>query len=437
MSGGSLSQEEIDALMNAASSPPAEAEAEPAVAPEEPQAEEPQAEEPDGAGEPPEGAEALEIDDTVDEPEPAELEMAEPVPAEPETVEPETVEPEAVEPVGDLTAVERDTIGEVGNICMSSAATSLSALLGRPVQITTPFVDLVDEAEVRAQFAGPAVVVVIRYTAGLDGRNVFVLTTRDASIVADLMMGGEGVPSEEIGELQASAVSEAMNQMMGSAATSMAEMIGHRTDISAPEVQILDLSENIDGPTLGFDGPIVRTSFQLLVGDLIDTTLMQLMPFEFAQSLVERLTTVAPPVEAPAPATEAPAAPPAPAVMEPEDDRHLHAVPLPVAQAVTFPSLDDVPALPGGSDISILLDVPLQVTVELGRTQLRIRNVLELVPGSIIELDKLAGEPVDVLVNGKQIARGEVVVIDEEFGVRITDVASQAKRLRGIAVESQ
>jgi flagellar motor switch protein FliN/FliY len=103
---------------------------------------------------------------------------------------------------------------------------------------------------------------------------------------------------------------------------------------------------------------------------------------------------------------------------------------------VSFPSLDELPSAPGGSDISLLLDVPLQVTVELGRTEMRIRNVLELVPGSIIELDKLAGEPVDVLVNGKQIARGEVVVIDEEFGVRITDVASQAKRLRGLAAEA-
>jgi flagellar motor switch protein FliN/FliY len=102
---------------------------------------------------------------------------------------------------------------------------------------------------------------------------------------------------------------------------------------------------------------------------------------------------------------------------------------------VTFPSLDQVPAPPGAGDIGLLLDVPLQVTVELGRTQLRIRNVLELMPGSIIELDKVAGEPVDVLVNGKQIARGEVVVIDEEFGVRITDVASQAKRLRGLAAD--
>ncbi len=339
-----------------------------------------------------------------------------------------------------ITDVERDTVGEIGNICMSSAATALSALLSRPVQITTPTVDLIDEDAVRRDFAGPAVLVIIEYTEGLDGRNVFLLSTRDASVVADLMMGGEGAASDEIGELHASAVGEAMNQMMGSAATAMAEMMGHRIDISAPQVHMLDLRDEAFGGTLGFEGALVRTSFQLTVGDLLDTTLMQLMPIGFARSLVEGLIQPAAPAPpagpapAPAPADAAVAAV-APAPEPAEDDRHLHSVPVPVAQPVTFPTLDDVPSSPGGSDISMLLDVPLQVTVELGRASLRIRDVLELVPGSIVELDKLAGGPVDVLVNGKQIARGEVVVIDEEFGVRITDVASQAKRLRGLAAE--
>lgn len=378
MSGGeSLSQEDIDALVNGGAAPAP-------AAPEEPFAEAPA--------------------EVVDAPAPDGDEISE---------------------------VERDTVGEVGNICMSSAATALSALLSRPVQITTPMVDLVVEDEVRRDFAGPAVLVIIEYTEGLDGRNIFLLSTRDASVVADLMMGGEGAASEEIGELHSSAVGEAMNQMMGSAATAMAEMVGHRIDISAPQVHILDLRDEAFGGTLGFEGPLVRTSFQLTVGDLLDTTLMQLMPIGFARSLVAALTQTAP---GPAPAPSDAAAP-APAVAELEDDRHLHSVPAPVAQPVTFPTLDDVPSSPGGSDISLLLDVPLQVTVELGRTSLRIRDVLELVPGSIVELDKLAGGPVDVLVNGKQIARGEVVVIDEEFGVRITDVASQAKRLRGLAAE--
>jgi flagellar motor switch protein FliN/FliY len=111
-------------------------------------------------------------------------------------------------------------------------------------------------------------------------------------------------------------------------------------------------------------------------------------------------------------------------------------VPPPVVQPVSFPSLDDVAPAPPAGDMALLMDVPLQVTVELGRTRMRIREVLDLAPGSIIELDRIAGEPVDVLVNGKQIARGEVVVINEEFGVRITEVAHPATRLRGVAAEA-
>jgi flagellar motor switch protein FliN len=333
----------------------------------------------------------------------------------------------------DLTATERDALGEIGNICMSSSATALSSLLGHQVQITTPSVELVAEDLLRHDAARPAAVVVIEYTAGLDGRNVFILGTREAAVIADLMMGGDGTaPAAELSELHVSAVAEAMNQMMGSAATAMAELLGVRVDISAPSVDIVDLS--VDGVPLGLDGdePLVRVGFQLGVGDLVDTTLMQVMPVAFARALVGGLLEAqAAPAAAAAPGPEPVAEAPAPG-----DDRRLRPVPVPVAQPVSFPSLDDLPSAPGGSDISLLLDVPLQVTVELGRTQMRIRNVLELVPGSIIELDKLAGEPVDVLVNGKQIARGEVVVIDEEFGVRITDVASQAKRLRGLAAEA-
>ena len=418
MSGGSLSQEEIDALLNGGAEGAAEpaAEAQPAAGP-------PPAPEPEAVAEP----------------------LPEPGPA--------------LEPAGDLTASERDTIGEVGNICMSSAATALSALLGHQVQITTPSVDVVTGQEVRDGFTVPAAMVVIEYTSGLDGRNVFVLSTRDASVVADLMMGGEGTPADELSDLHVSAIGESMNQMMGSAATAMAEMIGRRVDISAPSVEVPGPGEEWSLGGLANEDPIVRVAFQLRVGDLLDTELMQLMPIGFARTLVDGLHGGAEPAAeaAPQPPAPAPAVEPDPAAAEPdpllppdlldalaegpaappadESTRPLRAVPAPVAQPVAFPSLDEAPPGPGGSDISLLLDVPLQVTVELGRTQLRIRNVLELVPGSIVELDKLAGEPVDVLVNGKQIARGEVVVIDEEFGVRITDVASQAKRLRGLATD--
>ncbi|KGT72702.1 hypothetical protein MA20_48710 [Bradyrhizobium japonicum] len=86
--------------------------------------------------------------------------------------------------------------------------------------------------------------------------------------------------------------------------------------------------------------------------------------------------------------------------------------------------------MPDSQNLNLLLDIPLQVTVELGRTKKLIKEILEMSAGSIIQLDKLAGEPVDILVNNKLIAKGEVVVIDENFGVRVTDIISQWDRVQ-------
>lgn len=341
----------------------------------------------------------------------------------------------------ELGPEERDAIGEVGNICMSSAATVLSALLGNPVSITTPSVDVVGAGVVRDGIGRPAAVTFIDFSEGLSGQNVLILGNREAAVVADLMMGQ--APSEgtdALSELQLSAVSEAMNQMMGSAATAMAEMLGIRVDITAPRVRVLDPGDGADALGLPEDLALVRVRFQLRVGDLIDTELMQLMPVDFASSLVAGLVSGAPAAalpdaevvrdEEPPPAAATEPSPPPPAA-----DPPLSAVPPPTVHPVSFPSLDDAPPQPAAGDMALLMDVPLQVTVELGRTRMRIREVLDLAPGSIIELDRIAGEPVDVLVNGKQIARGEVVVINEEFGVRITEVAHPATRLRGVAAE--
>lgn len=435
MSGDSLSQEQIDALLKgAADNPPAD---EPAAGADEEAVEE-VAEEAAEGGEP--------VAD--DAPEAVEGDVPAAAPASPAEGGLADRFPEL------LSSEERDTLGEIGNICMASAATTLSTLLGHQVLITTPTVIVTTEHDVVDTYQRPAALVRINYTEGLSGSNVFVISTHDASVVADLMMGGSGTPSEEIDEIHASAVGEAMNQMMGASATSMANMLGMRVDISAPDVQILDLSEA--DAAIGLvnrDDPMVCASFDLQVGDLLSTTLMQLMPIEFAKDLVDNLmnqgSAQEPPAEEPAAAPAEAAAPP-PAAAPAPDPVPVAAAPPPqaamaqaaatiqerpgvVAQPAAFPNLGDGAGSSVPGDIGLLMDVPLQVSVELGRTELRIRNVLELVPGSIIELDRLAGEPVDVLVNGKQIARGEVVVIDEEFGIRITDIASQANRLRGLA----
>ncbi len=329
----------------------------------------------------------------------------------------------------ELSDYERDALGEVGNICMSSAAGVLGSLVGREVTIAAPTVQLMTDAALRAEFQAPAAVVSVAYTEGIEGSCILVLRVPDAAVVADVMMGGEGTPADALDEMQSSAVTEAMNQMMGGAASAMADLVGKRVQIAAPGLQIIDLADQGVGAIAQPGGLLVRISFPLHVDGLLDTTLMQIMPVGFARLLLDKIGTAPKASTAPPDSTDDAGA-------AEDDEPRLHSVPAPpVARAVTFPSLDDGADVPGAGDISLLLDVPLQVTVELGRTQLRIRNVLELVPGSIVELDKLAGEPVDVLVNGKQIARGEVVVIDEEFGVRITDVASQAKRLHGLAAD--
>ncbi len=359
--------------------------------------------------------------------------------------------PDVARPADPLSGEESDVLRELGDICMASAATALAELLGHPVSIAASRVRTTDEATLRAEQPRPTVIVKIDFADGLVGRNTLMVSIKDASVIADLMTGGPGESSDELGEIHTSAVAEAMNQMMGAAAKAMAELVGRRVSISAPVVDVVDLSD--DGAALEAtlrEDSLVAVSFSMTVGDLISTEIMQLMPAGFARELLAG--GLAPPAPEPAPPVTATApvdAAEGAAYGDPVADDPIEGSPreieaplpdvpaqpaggAPEAQPVAFPPLEPANAAGAAGDISLLLDVPLHVSVELGRTELRIRNVLDLVPGSIIELDRLAGEPVDVLVNGKNIARGEVVVIDEEFGVRITEVSSPAARLNGL-----
>lgn len=433
---GSLSQDEIDALMKKEAEaaegdgPPVDADA-PAEG---------------GAPEADAGDEATSAGDEPVEDEPvadgdstAEATQAEATDGDPEASDAEMAPGADGAPDHGLSPDEVDALGEVGNICMASAATSLSELLGHPVNITAPRVAGKTADILRSEHSAPPAFVNIGFTEGLEGSNSLMISTRDASIVADLMMGGSGEPADELNEMHSSAVAEAMNQMMGAASTAMAELVGRRVDISAPEVEVLDL-DAADSPLEDelFEGVFVQVAFTMTVGDLLETEIMQIMRPGFARELVVSLlespaADAEPAEEPPAESAAQPAedAPPAgPAANAPPAEPAANA---PLAHPVSFPALEGASSSAGAGDIALLMDVPLHVTVELGRTELRIRNVLDLVPGSIIELDRLAGEPVDVLVNGKNIARGEVVVIDEEFGVRITDVTTPATRLTSLA----
>lgn len=358
-----------------------------------------------------------------------------------------------------LSTIEIDTIGEIGNISIGSSATTLSTLLDQKVQITTPRVSVIKKPELYEDFSYEHVNVKVNYVEGFIGESVFVVQTKDAAIISDIMLGGDGTnPDMSLTDMHLSAVQEVMNQMMGAAATSMSTIFEKRINISPPTIAVKEVD---DGKSFVEDineEVFVKVSFQLEVGTLIDSSIMQLIPFPFAYDLVEELlgltdieqTEELEPVlqttehevtgaeERTEDIYESQVNHAAPQMRTKEEGTpqmigtHGHADRSRVQQA-TFSQFEEVALTKNEHrNLDMLLDVPLKVTVELGRTNRPIREILDLSAGSIIELDKLAGEPVDILVNEKLIAQGEVVVIDENFGVRVTDIVSKSDRIKSL-----
>lgn len=340
-----------------------------------------------------------------------------------------------------LTTIEEDTLGEIGNISFGSSATTLSTLLNQKVDITTPTVSVIQKADLEKEFNFEPVSVEVSYIDGFTGKNVFVLKSPDAAIISDIMLGGDGTsPAEELNEIHLSAVQEAMNQMMGAAATSMSTVFNKKVDISPPNILLADPED--DTKARFTEDAYVKVFFELKVGDLIDSNIMQLMPMSFAKGLVDELLNgkaeeeAAVTVEELERSFETETKEPVkhqyetnhqedPSMLGNTANQHS------AVQPAAFSNFEPVELNKSEHrNLDMLMDIPLKVTVELGRTKRTIRDILDLSAGSIIELDKLAGEPVDILVNEKLIARGEVVVINENFGVRVTDILSQSDRLR-------
>ena len=399
-----------------------------------------------------------------------------------------------------LTESEKDAVGEISNISMGTAATTLSSLLSQKVNITTPKVEVATWDDLSREYDRPCVMMQISYKEGLAGNNVLILKENDVKIITDLMMGGTGTanPDEPLSELHLSAIGEAMNQMMGSAATSMSSMFNRKIDISPPVANLVETYNELDeGMPVFLNKPFVKVAFKMQIGDLIDSEIMQLYPKEFAQELLNMFmpssddSSNSQPQPEPQPASQAPVQQPAPqaqSVQQPAPQAQSVQQPAPQAQPVQQPDMNmqqagmmgqavpqqgmamqqgmpmqgmpygygmpmqgmmgqpmpmqgyaqpqDVNVAPAAfqpfatdvnpilqkENIELIKDVPLEVTVELGRTTKSIKDILEFAPGTIVELNKIAGESVDVLVNGKYVAKGEVVVIEESFGVRITEI---------------
>lgn len=361
-----------------------------------------------------------------------------------------------------LTDEEKDAIGEISNISMGTAATTLFSLVNQRVNITTPVVEYATWKDIVNSYDKPCVFIQIYYQDGLDGNNILILKENDVKIITDLMMGGDGTNiGGELTELHLSAISEAMNQMMGSAATSISSMLEKRVDISPPTSTIVDLDENVKAENIAdfLKGDFVRVSFHMEIGDLVDSVLMQLYPFDFARDLYKQFiqaSTMEPDIPTRSPMDTAPQAQapqPTPAMQQTPQSTPMQQQPgynpygnmgypnpgMPQPMPYMMPPVQDVNVSPvqftpftptqGGvvqpENIDLLMDVPLEVTVELGRTSKSIKEILDFAPGTIIELNRLAGEPIDVLVNGKFVAKGEVVVMEEAFGIRVTEITKQ------------
>ncbi len=372
--------------------------------------------------------------------------------------------------VEELSSQEIDTIGEIANISMGSAATTLFSLVNKKVEISTPIVSVTNWDEIVDSYEKPCVIVKIAYTKGLDGSNILVLREDDVKIITDLMMGGDGTSVDgAITELHLSAISEAMNQMMGASATSLSSMLNKMIDISPPSSTLADLAESGDGSDIDefLKNSFVKIAFKMEIGDLVNSEMMQLYPVTLAKDMCtcvmanmesdsnstvdDNAFSSAPQQEEAAaqmqaqPAMNTMAGQPMqgqpmmgqPAMGQPMMGQQVQGQPMQgqammgyyqPPQQVNVQPAQFTPFTPGFSaqfaqeNIDLILDVPLEVTVELGRTNRTIQDILDFSPGTIIELNKIAGEPIDVLVNGKYVAKGEVVVIEESFGVRITEI---------------
>ncbi len=355
-----------------------------------------------------------------------------------------------------LTAIEIDALGEIGNISMGTAATTLSTLLNRKVNITTPTVEVTNTEELAKEYVKPFVAVDVSYKAGLEGSNILILNSNDAKVITDLMMGKDEFDIErDLSEMDLSAVSEAMNQMMGSSSTSLSEMFMKVIDIQPPnsmEITFSEEKEKID--VLMGDTSVIKISFKMVIGDSIDSSIMQLIPLSFGRQMVENLMNP----QGSNVQEE---------IVDTSDDnldieqKHYNQIQndadhieerkvsksvdrneninynntihededMVVVKKPEFKSFitEDMPS--NNSSIDLVGDIPIDIVVELGKTSRKISEILEMGQGTVLELNKLVGEPLNIYANGKFIARGEVVVIDDSFGVRVTEIENTNRRI--------
>ena len=363
-----------------------------------------------------------------------------------------------------LSELELDTLGEILNISMGAAATTISVLLNKQVNITTPVVSIIDKEKLDYTELEPAIGVEINYIEGLHGSNLMIISERDVKVLVATLLG-EDVPSGalELDELHMSALSELMNQMMGSASTSLSVFFNKSVNISPPQIyDPKDFYKNLFNGEA--DKEIVAVSFRIHAENLIDNTFITVMTIKLAKELASNAiqqnhsgdsnetenetighkqiphTVFANEEEKPRATKSNTRKTAMPTAKNSVDDiwseyenerqrvRQVAMSRKPAAtrsvKSLQFESFEEEEEnqVVSSLNLDLVMDVELNVTVEIGRAKKMVKDVLNITKGTIIDLDKQAGDPVDVMVNGQLIAKGDVVVIDDNFGVRITQV---------------
>lgn len=358
-----------------------------------------------------------------------------------------------------LTEMETDVIGEVMNISMGAAATAMSTILDRKVSITTPRIQTIPVNDFEFSYLEPVIGVLIKYIEGIDGTNILLLREDDLKKILGHLLSMDPSEMVELDEISMSAICEIMNQMMGSAASALASFLGQVVNISPPE--ILDTTENVKELFSLNGDSLVSIKFNLSIDGLVESEFISAMDPQLAKEIVKRsfgasdmaeeepiaATPAAAEFEMPAaPVTEQPATPPVQAA-SPIQEAPAAAAPVqPVPQPVyAAPTVEQAPkqqvhATPynyrplGGvekiaadlgiddNNLELIMSVPIQITVELGKTKKKIKDIAELTVGNIVELNRQAGDQVDVVANGRLIAKGDVVVVDDNYSVRITEI---------------
>jgi len=389
-----------------------------------------------------------------------------------------------------ISEMEKDALGEIMNISMGSAATAASELLSAKVWITTPKIEVDKLSSIHTEKLEPAVCVKIEYIKGISGANLMVLRQDDVQLILNQLMGMPLVvtPDFEFDELNVSAVSEVMNQMMGASATALSDFLGVSVDISTPTPYIMDHISLAELQDFDPEETVCAINFNLTIDGVIQSEFKSVMGVDLAKKIAGKvLGEVAEAAPAPAPAPEpapapAPAPMPAPAPVPEQPVQQPAPQPMPqqpMPQAMPqmqqpmpqmpqmqmpmqqmpmpdqggygyppygygYPPYGGYPApqpmniqnaqlgsfepaefnLSGSQkdNLQLLMDVPLRISVELGSAKRKVKDILEFTQGTIIELERQAGAPVDIIVNGNLIAKGDVVVIDDNFAVRITEI---------------